>query len=68
MLSFCSDCKTFRSKVQEVAETQDKKEDREVPDTAELLEKLSVEDRKTEVFKQEDVASEAKEDKQVADE
>lgn len=57
------------SKFQEVAETRAKKEERgEVSDTAELLEKLSVEDGKTEVKKQDEVPSAAKDDKQVADE
>ena len=57
------------SKVQEVAEMQAKKEEQgEVPDTAELLEKLSVEDSKPKARKQDDVPSPAKEDKQVAEE
>ncbi|PON51111.1 hypothetical protein PanWU01x14_218200 [Parasponia andersonii] len=63
-LQWNKDCKTFMSKVKEVAETQAKKEERgEVPDTAKLLEKLSVEDGKTKVKKQDEVPSAAKEER-----
>uniref|UniRef100_A0A2N9I265 RanBD1 domain-containing protein n=1 Tax=Fagus sylvatica TaxID=28930 RepID=A0A2N9I265_FAGSY len=63
-------CRTFMATVQEVAETQGKKEDNEdASDTAGLLETLSVGDGKTEEGKeQEEKPVVAKEDKQAVGE
>ncbi|XP_048236060.1 ran-binding protein 1 homolog b [Ricinus communis] len=55
-------CKTFMETVQEVSETQGKKEERkEAEDAAGLLEKLSVGDSKTEEKEKEEVPVESKE-------
>ncbi|EEF31887.1 ran binding protein, putative [Ricinus communis] len=62
MLLHLLDCKTFMETVQEVSETQGKKEERkEAEDAAGLLEKLSVGDSKTEEKEKEEVPVESKE-------
>lgn len=49
MLWFLLDCKTFKETVEEVAESQGKKEEtKDAADAAGLLEKLSVGDGRTE--------------------
>jgi len=72
MLWFLLDCKTFKETVEEVAESQGKKE--ESKDAAGLLEKLSVGDSKTEEKEKQakelsqTVADKAKEDGEKEDE
>ncbi|KAF5747633.1 Ran-binding protein 1 b isoform 1 [Tripterygium wilfordii] len=62
-------CKTFMEKVQEVAESQVKKEEnKDATAAAELLEKLSVGDSETKGKEEEKVPAEAKKDKDVEDE
>ncbi|KAI4353384.1 hypothetical protein L6164_002340 [Bauhinia variegata] len=59
-------CKTFMTTMQEVAESQGKKEEnKDASDTAGLLEKLTVDDNKTKEEKQKEATVTDKEDKQT---
>lgn len=75
MLWFLLDCKTFKETVEEVAESQGKKEEsKDAADAAGLLEKLSVGDGRTEEKEKQakevsqTVADKAKEDGEKEDE
>lgn len=71
---YCLDCKSFMEMIQEIAESQEKKEEnKDATATADLLEKLNVGEGKTDGKEEEkvDVASvdkEAVEDKTKTDE
>lgn len=64
-VSFNSDCKTFMEMFREVAESQKKKEEnKDATAAAGLLEKLSVEEKKTEDKAKDEVPAATKEEKE----